>query len=61
VVAPTKIPRRAGERVKTDRRDALSLAHFARAGDLGLVTVPDEADERSAICRGRERMHCGRA
>jgi transposase len=55
VVAPTKIPRRAGERIKTDRRDALALAHFARAGDLGAVTVPDEADEAIRdLSRARE-------
>lgn len=45
VVAPTKVPRRAGERVKTDRRDALMLASLARAGELTAVRVPDERDE----------------
>ena len=45
VVAPSKIPRRAGERVKTDRRDALMLASLARAGELTFVRVPDERDE----------------
>jgi len=45
VVAPSKIPRRAGERVKTDRRDALMLATLARAGELTVVRVPDERDE----------------
>jgi transposase len=45
VVAPTKVPRRAGERVKTDRRDALMLAGLARAGELTPVRVPDERDE----------------
>ena len=55
VVAPTKIPRRSGERIKTDRRDAVALAHFARAGDLSLVTVPDEADEAMRdLSRARE-------
>jgi len=34
VIAPTLIPRKPGDRIKTDRRDALALAHFARAGDL---------------------------
>src|SRR5580692_9738152 len=34
VIAPTMIPRKPGDRIKTDRRDALALAHFARAGDL---------------------------
>lgn len=45
VVAPSKIPRRAGDRVKTDRRDALTLAGLARAAQLTFVTVPDERDE----------------
>jgi transposase len=55
MVAPTKIPRKAGDRVKTDRRDALTLAHFARAGDLTPVMVPDEADEAVRdLSRARE-------
>lgn len=55
VVAPTKIPRRSGERIKTDRRDAVALAHFARAGDLSTVTVPDQADEAIRdLSRARE-------
>ncbi|HEY2276282.1 MAG TPA: IS110 family transposase [Steroidobacteraceae bacterium] len=45
VVAPSRIPRRPGERVKTDRRDALNLASLARAGELVAVTIPDERDE----------------
>jgi transposase len=45
VVAPSKVPRRPGNRVKTDRRDALTLAGLARAGELTFVTVPDERDE----------------
>jgi transposase len=45
VVAPSKIPRKPGDRVKTDRRDALSLASLARAAQLTFVTVPDERDE----------------
>lgn len=45
VVAPTLIPRKAGDRIKTDRRDALALAHFARAGDLTAVMIPPEPDE----------------
>jgi len=45
VVAPSRIPRRPGERVKTDRRDALNLAGLARAGELVSVTIPDERDE----------------
>ena len=45
VVAPSKVPRRPGDRVKTDRRDALTLAGLARAGELTFVRVPDERDE----------------
>jgi transposase len=45
VVAPSRVPRRPGERVKTDRRDALTLASLARAGELTFVRVPDERDE----------------
>jgi len=54
-VAPTKILRNAGDRIKTDRRDALSLAHFIRAVDLTLVTVPAEPDETIRyLSRARE-------
>lgn len=45
VIAPSKIARRPGDRVKTDRRDALLLARLARAGELVTVTVPDARDE----------------
>jgi len=45
VVAPSLIPRRAGDRVKTDRRDAASLAKLHRAGELTAVWVPDVGHE----------------
>jgi transposase len=45
VVAPTLIPVKAGDRVKTDRRDAEKLARCYRAGDLTSVWVPDAAHE----------------
>lgn len=45
VIAPTRIPRRPGERIKTDRRDALTLASLARAGELVSVAIPDPRDE----------------
>lgn len=45
VVAPSLVPTKAGDRVKTDRRDAKKLAHFLRSGDLTPVYVPSEADE----------------
>jgi len=45
VVAPTLVPVKAGDRVKTDRRDALKLARNYRAGELTAVWVPDAAHE----------------
>src|SRR6202043_4053114 len=45
VVAPSLIPKRAGDRVKTDRRDAASLAKLHRAGELTAVWVPDAGHE----------------
>ena len=45
VVALSLIPVKAGDRVKTDRRDALVLAKLHRAGELTAVWVPDEAHE----------------
>jgi transposase len=45
VIAPTLIPVKAGDRVKTDRRDAMKLARCLRAGDLTAVWVPDAAHE----------------
>jgi transposase len=45
VIAPTLVPVKAGDRVKTDRRDAEKLARCYRAGDLTAVWVPDAAHE----------------
>ncbi len=45
MVAPSLIPKRAGDRVKTDRRDAASLARLHRAGELTTVWVPDAGHE----------------
>jgi transposase len=45
VVAPSLIPKRPGDRVKTNRRDALSLAKLLRAGELTAVWVPDRGHE----------------
>lgn len=45
VISPSSIPRRAGERIKTDRRDSLMLARLARAGELTPVVVPAAGDE----------------
>jgi transposase len=55
VVAPTLVPVKAGDRVKTDRRDATKLARSYRAGDLTPVWVPDEAHEALRdLVRARE-------
>ena len=54
VVAPSLIPRRPGERVKTNRRDALSLARLQRAGELTAIWVPDTTHEAMRdLVRGR--------
>lgn len=45
VVAPTMIPRKTGDRVKTDRRDAEMLARLWRAGELTAIWTPDEEHE----------------
>jgi transposase len=45
VVAPSLIPRKSGDRVKTDRRDAVQLARLLRSGDLQAVYVPRPEDE----------------
>ncbi|SAK93641.1 transposase IS116/IS110/IS902 family protein [Caballeronia hypogeia] len=45
VVAPSRIPKQPGERVKTDRRDSLKLAVLHRSGQLTAVWVPDKAHE----------------
>lgn len=55
VVAPTLVPVKAGDRVKTDQRDARKLAQLYRAGELTPVWVPDEAHEALRdLVRARE-------
>jgi len=55
VIAPTLVPVKAGDRIKTDRRDALKLARNYRAGDLTAVWVPDAAHEALRdLVRARE-------
>ena len=55
VIAPSLIPVKAGDRVKTDRRDAEKLARCLRAGELTAVWVPDEAHEALRdLVRARE-------
>jgi len=55
VVAPSQTPRKSGDRVKTDRRDATSLARLDRAGELTYVHVPTAEDEAIRdLIRARE-------
>jgi transposase len=55
VIAVAKIPRKIGDRVKTDRRDALTLARYLRAGELTAVAIPDARDEAIRdLSRARE-------
>ena len=62
VVAPTLVPVKAGDRVKTDRRDAERLARSYRAGDLTPVWVPDAAHEALRdLVRAREAAKTGSA
>jgi transposase len=55
VAAPSLIPKKSGERIKTDRRDARKLAQLHRAGELTAVFVPDDRDEAMRdLTRARE-------
>lgn len=57
VIAPSLIPSRPGDRVKTDRRDAARLALLFRAGQLSSVRVPTEPEEAVRdLCRARDDM-----
>ena len=54
VIAPSLIPVKSGNRIKTDKRDAKKLAHHLRSGDLVPVHIPDKADEVIRdLCRAR--------
>lgn len=54
-MAPSLIPKKAGDRVTTDRRDAVQLARLARSGDLTPVYVPKVEDEAIRdLTRARE-------
>ena len=54
VIAPSLIPTRSGDRVKTDKRDAAKLAKSLRSNDLVAVRIPDSVDEAVRdLCRGR--------
>ena len=55
MIAPSLVPTKAGDRVKTDRRDAEKLARCYRAGELTAVWVPDAAHEALRdLVRARE-------
>jgi transposase len=64
VIAPSRVPRRPADRIKTDRRDALLLARLHRSGDLTPIVVPDPKDEairdlvrtREDAMRDRQRV-----
>jgi transposase len=45
VIAPSLVPKKSGQRIKTDRRDAIKLAQNHRAGELVAVAIPDEQTE----------------
>lgn len=45
VIAPALVPKKVGCKLKTDRRDGITLAHFLRSGDLTAIHIPDEATE----------------
>ncbi|MFC7339643.1 transposase, partial [Haloferula chungangensis] len=54
VIAPSLIPTRSGDRVKTDKRDAAKLARMHRSNDLVAVNIPDSVDEAIRdLCRAR--------
>src|SRR5262245_1851196 len=55
VVSPSMVPKRSGERVKTDRGDSLTLARLHRAGELRAIYVPTDTDEAMRdLVRARE-------
>jgi len=59
-VAPSLIPRKPGDRVKTDRRDAVMLARLMRSGDLTAIYVPTVEDEAIRDLKsGARKMPCG--
>ena len=65
IIAPSLTPKRPGDRVKTDRRDALMLAQYLRAGELVPIRIPDEENERlrdlsRALEDAKEDLHRAR-
>lgn len=62
MIAPTSVPKAAGQRIKTDRRDAMKLAEYARAGKLQAVWIPQPRDESIRdLARAREDAVSSRA
>ena len=64
VIAPSRIPKQPGDRLKTDRRDAAMIARLLRAGELKGIYVPSEEDEALRdMTRARESamIHYGRS
>src|SRR5215207_4465569 len=60
VIAPSLIPKRPGERVKTNRRDAVTLARLHRAGELTRIWVPDPGHAAvGELVRAREAAMAG--
>jgi transposase len=59
VIAPSRVPRRPADRIKTDRRDALLLARLHRSGDLTPIVVQDPKDEaiRDLVRTREDAMH----
>jgi len=58
VIAPSLIPQRAGERIKTDKRDAVKLARLFRAGELVSIHIPTEKEESiRGLLRCRETLN----
>jgi transposase len=57
IVCPSRVPRRPGDRVKTDRRDADQLARLFRAGELAALHIPDPEDEALRdLLRSRDQV-----
>ena len=55
IIAPSQVPRRAGDRIKTDGRDSIELAECSRAGQLSAIWIPDPGDEAIRdLSRARE-------
>ena len=61
MIAPSLVPKRPGDRVKTNRRDAVTLARLLRAGELTAIWVPDEVHGPSGIWCAHEKRLLGSA